>query len=337
MSDERGLQSFRGKRVVITGGAGFIGSSLAIRLADLTRELVLVDIFRDGCGGARCNLSPIEGAFTFHEADIGDAAVMGDILRDADFVFDLAGRVSHKRSMTHPEDDIYDNATAHLSLLQAARVACPGAPLVFAGTRGQFGRTPSQPIDESHPQNPIDVNGVSKMAGEALFLMHHRAWGLRTRSLRLSNTFGPRQHLETPALGVLNWFLRQIIDGEPITLYDGGRQVRDVHHVDDVVSALCAVVTNPSTAGEAYNLGGTPLSLAEFARLAVEVNGGGDIVETPMPAELRKIEIGDYIANTAKIRAHTGWAPTKTCDLRPAIESTLEFYREHKEQYWGKT
>ena len=328
------LEPFLGKRIVITGAAGFIGSTLAIGLADTAGELVLVDAFRDGCGATRFNLSQIDADYALHETDVGDRSAMEAILDGADFVFDLAGRVSHRRSMAHPEDDFYDNATAHLGLLQAAREVCPNAPIVYAGTRGQYGRTAGGAIDEAHPQNPRDVNGVSKMAGEGLMLLYHRAWGLKTTSLRLSNTFGPRQYLETSELGILNWFLRQLINGEEVRLFGGGAQVRDAHHVHDVVSALCTVATCPDAAGEVYNLGGVPVSLAEFVRLAAEVNQGGEIIDVPMPAELSQIEVGDYIADTSKIRAHTGWMPRVTADMRAAIEGTLAFYGEHGPHYW---
>ena len=329
------MSFFAGKRVVITGGAAFIGSNLAISLAPEAAELVIVDCFREGCGGNLFNLSPIDGQYELHRIDIGDTPAMSALLVGADVVFDLAGRVSHKRSMTHPQDDFYDNAVAHLGLLEAARVSCPKARVVFAGTRGQYGKTEPGAVTESHPQEPQDVNGVSKLAAEALMMLYHRTYDLGTTAVRLSNSFGPGQALQTHELGVLNWFIRQLVDGDRIQLYGGGQQIRDIHHVDDVVSALCSLASTPSTAGEVYNLGGLPISLRDFVATAMRLAGTGEALPAEMPRAQAQVEIGDYVADTTKIRSHTGWAPTRTEALDSAIADTLAFYRAHKAHYWG--
>ncbi len=332
MLDEDLRKHFDGKKVVVTGGAGFIGSNLAIRLVALGARPVLVDAFRADCGANEFNLEPVKGRVELVREDVGRRDVMDSVLSDASVVFNLAGRASHVDSMKDPQTDLYDNATAHLSLLEAARAVCPKARILYAGTRGQYGYTGSAPVAEDHVQTPIDVNGVSKMSGEGFHLVYGRAYGMSTVSFRLSNTYGPRHQMDHHRQGILNWFLRQLLDGEEIRLYGGGRQVRDTNYVDDVVEAMLLAAVSPNTSGQVYNLGGSPLRLVDFLDEAIRVNGGGTYREVEFPEAAGRIEIGDYIANTSRFRTHTGWRARST--LVQGLRTTLDYYRKHKHHYW---
>ncbi len=326
-------EAYRGKNVVVTGGAGFIGSNLATRLVNYGANVCVVDAYRDGCGANDHNLAAIRDQCRVVRCDIADEAAMKPVLQGTEFVFDLAGRVSHVDSMTAPHNDLHDNTIAHLSLLELVRSECPTTRFLYAGTRGQYGATlGAAAVDESHLQSPIDVNGAAKSAGEQLVLVYGRNYSIPVTSLRLTNTFGPRHQMKNGRHGVLNWFLRQLMEGETIRLYGGGDQIRDTNYVDDVVDAMCVALTSKNTVGQTYNLGGEPLSLKQYCELAIAVHGQGDYEVCEFPTAAKHIEIGDYVADIAKITKHTGWTPSTS--IRDGLAKTFEYYRHHRSHYW---
>ncbi len=326
-------QTYRGKNVVVTGGAGFIGSNLATRLVGYGAKVCVVDAYRDGCGANDYNLDAIRDQCQVVRCDIANEAAMKPVLQGTEFLFDLAGRVSHVDSMTAPHNDLHDNAIAHLSLLELVRSECPTARFLYAGTRGQYGATLGEAaVDENHLQSPIDVNGAAKSAGEQLVLVYGRNYGIPVTSLRLTNTFGPRHQMKNGRHGVLNWFLRQLMEGETIRLYGGGDQIRDTNYVADVVDAMCVALASENTIGQAYNLGGEPLSLKQYCELAIDVHGQGEYEVCEFPTAAKHIEIGDYVADIAKITGHTGWTPGTS--IRDGLVQTFEYYRQHRSYYW---
>jgi UDP-glucose 4-epimerase len=243
------------------------------------------------------------------------------------------GQVSHVDSMENPYLDLHTNVTAHVSLLEACRKHSPKAKIVFAGTRGQYGRPAVSPVDESAPIAPIDVNGINKHAGETYHLLYARAYGLRATSLRLTNTYGPRHTMKTARQGVFAWFVRQAIDGEEIKLFGGGEQLRDFNHVDDVVSALILAMASPAADGEVFNLGShEPKSLLEIATIIVQKTGSGSVRSIPYPQQLKAIEIGDYIGDYRKIARVLGWQPQ--VPLERGIADTVAYYQQHRAHYW---
>lgn len=325
--------SYQGKKVVVTGGAGFIGGCLAQRLVELGAVVSVVDAYRDGCGANDQNVASFREQCQLVKCDIADEATMRPVLRGAELIFDLAGRVSHVDSMTAPQTDLYDNAVAHLSLLELVRDECPRARVLYTGTRGQYGAIDKEGrVGEDHPQIPIDVNGAAKSAGEQLMFVYGRAYDIPVTSLRLTNTFGPRHQMKNGRHGVLNWFLRQLMDGQMIRLYGGGDQVRDTSYVDDVVDAICSVMSQNKTIGHAYNIGGEPLSLKQYSELAIEVYGKGSYEVCEFPTEAKRIDVGDYVADTSKIEAHTGWKPR--IGVRQGLTRTFEYYQQNREYYW---
>ena len=196
------LSAFHGKRILITGGLGFIGSNLAHALAGHCAELTLVDSLIPQYGGNRFNISGIEDKVRVNIADVRDESSMDHLVRGQDFIFNLAGQVSHIDSMNDPYTDLEINCRSQLSILEACKKNNPGVKVLFAGTRGQYGKIERLPVDEDHPQRPTDVNGINKMAGEWYHILYHRVYGFRACSLRLTNTFGPRHHMRTSRQGV---------------------------------------------------------------------------------------------------------------------------------------
>lgn len=327
-------RTFENKRVLITGGLGFIGSNLAHKLVDLRAAVTLVDSLIPQYGGNIHNVREIADRLTINIADVRDLYSMNFLVQNQDFIFNLAGQVSHIQSMKDPFTDMQINCTAQLVLLEACRHNNPATKVIFAGTRGQYGRAVSLPVNENHPLNPIDVNGINNIAGEMYHILYNRTYGIRATSLRLTNTYGPRHSMKSDDQSFLNWFIRQAIDNETIKIFGDGKQKRDFNYIDDVVNAFLMVAASDKSNGEVFNLGSPePVSVADVTRLLLEVAGTGSMQFVPFPQDRTKIEIGDYWGDYSKIKNHFGWSPK--ISLADGIQNTVAFYRKNKKFYWN--
>jgi len=324
---------FRGKRVLITGGLGFIGSNLARVLVGAGADVLLVDSLVPLYGGNRANVAGIEHAVRINVSDVRDEHSFLELIRGQDVLFNLAGQTSHVDSMTDPFTDLEINCRSQLSILEACRRRNPDVSIVFASTRQIYGRPRSLPVDESHPIVPVDVNGVNKAAGEQYHLVYGLVYGLRVSVLRLTNTYGPRMRVRDDRQTFLGSWFRALVDGEPLTIFGDGSQRRDFTYVDDAVRAFLLAAAHPEAAGETFNLGGDrAVSLLELAQLLVDANGGGEYRLVPFPVERQAIDIGDYFADFEKARGRLGWEPAVA--LAEGLARTLAFYREHAGLYW---
>jgi UDP-glucose 4-epimerase len=286
--------------------------------------VVVVDALIPRHGGNPRNLEGIDVEVL--QADIGDP-IVADVLEGADAVFNMAGQVSHGASMTDPLNDLALNAMSHARFLELLRVVRPTARVVHASTRQVYGRALRLPVDEEHPANPIDVNGVAKLAGEQLHLVYAHAYRMPITSLRLTNVYGPRQRLSSDELGFLPVFIRRAIRGERIELYGGGSQRRDCLHVDDVVDAVLAA-THDDGVGKVFNVGhDVSYSLAEIAGAIVDAAAtGSEITVIEWPDRDRRIDIGSFLSDSGLIASTLGWKPT--IDLVTGVRDTIDFYRE---------
>jgi UDP-glucose 4-epimerase len=325
--------TFAGKHTLITGGLGFIGSNLARRLVGLGAEVLLVDSLIPDYGGNLFNIAGIEDRLRVNIADVRDRYGMEHLVCDQDFLFNLAGQVSHLDSMRDPQTDLEINCRSQLSILEACRRHNPEIKIVYAGTRQIYGRPQYLPVDEAHPLEPMDFNGVNKMAGEWYHIVCHRVYGLHTVSLRMTNTYGPRMRVKDARQTFIGWWLRQIVEGQELQIFGDGKQVRDFNYVDDVVEALLLAAADPVADGQIYNLGGDePISLLDLAKLLVEINDSGSYRLVPFPADRKRIDIGDYYGDYTKIRTQLGWRLSTS--LREGLERTLAFYHQYREHYW---
>lgn len=323
---------YSNKNVLITGGLGFIGSTLAYRLVEFGADVTIIDSLIPEYGGNFFNIRGLEQKVKVNISDVRDKYGINYLVQGQDILFNLAGTLSHVDSMTNPFNDLEINCTSQLSILEASRKYNPGIKIVFAGTRNQYGKAQYLPVDEKHPMCPTDVNGINNIAGEWYHILYNNVYGIRAVSLRMTNTFGPRHQMKHPRQGVLNWFIRQLIDGETIKLYGTGTQIRDTNYVGDVVDALLLVMASEKTNGEVYNLGGIPVSLKDFVESAIKINVSGDYEIIQFPEDRKAIEIGDYIADYSKIKNTVGWEPKIT--LEEGLKRTFEYYTKHKEHYW---
>jgi UDP-glucose 4-epimerase len=325
------FQRFRGARVLITGGVGLIGSALARRLLSLGAEILLVDSMVPESGANPANIADFCDRVRLNIADIRDGAAMRHLLQGQDFLFDLAAQTSHLDSMHAPEQDLAVNCTAQLQLLEACRAVAPEITIVHAGTRQIYGRPRYVPVDEEHPLRPADVNGVNKMAGEAYHLMYCDVYGLKTRSLRLTNVYGPGMRIRDARQNFLGIWLRRAVEGEPFEVW-GGEQRRDMLYIEDAVEAFLCAALAEDMEGLALNVGGdAPYSLAEIAAAMIRANGGGRYDVREFPAERKRIDIGDFITDDRRFRELARWQPRLS--LAEGLARSLDYYRNNLVRY----
>lgn len=319
------------KNVLITGGAGFIGSNLARTLLDLGSTVTVYDSFEADSGANHVNLEGIEDRIQLIQADIRDEAAMKAAVHEQDFLFNLAGQMSHIGSMQDPFKDLYVNTVGQLNLLEVCRQYNPKIRIVFAGTRQVYGRPKYLPVDENHLLTPLDNNGVSKRAGEMYHIVYHHVHGMATCVLRMTNTYGERMRIKDDMLTFIGWWIQRILTGNEIQIFGDGKQIRDFNHVSDVIQAMLLCAVSPVAEGKIYNLGGEPISLIDLAQLLVEVNGSGSFVTVPFPEKRKRIDIGGYYGDYSLIKNEIGWQPQVS--LRDGLKQMLAFYRENKIHY----
>ena len=332
MNEQATFGEYKGRSALITGGLGFIGSTLARRLVEIGVKVSVLDALMPEQGGNQHNLRDLLGRVEIHTADMRDQKVVNHLVGGVDYIFNLAGSVSHLESMQQPLRDLELNCAAHVTLLEACRNFNPHVKVVFTSTRQVYGKPVYLPLDEQHRVAPLDVNGINKLAAEHYHLLYQRVYGTRTVCLRLTNTYGPRQLIHHNRQGFIAWFIRQAIEGGVIELYGEGRQRRDMNYVDDVVEALLLAGASEEAEGEVYNLGGDePISLAELAEELISLTGRGTVRTVPFPPERQMIDVGNTHSSFAKIEAALDWRPRMP--LREGLRRTVEFYERHRAHY----
>jgi len=325
-------QFYRDRRVMITGGLGFIGSNLARQLASLGAQVLIVDSLIPEYGGNLFNISGLEDRVRVNIADVRQQSTMNYLVRDNDVIFNLAGQVSHIDSMQDPYTDLEINCRSQLSILEACRRNNPTVKVVFAGTRQVYGRPDSLPVSETHLVRPTDVNGINKAAGEYYHLVYNNVFGVSACSLRLTNVFGPRQLLKHNRQGFIGWFIRQVIEDREVQIYGDGRQVRDFVYVVDACDAFLRAGASDAANGQVFNVGGTePIALRDLVELLMAIAGAGRYRFVEWPAEKKAIDIGDFTTDSSLIERSLGWRATTS--LRDGFAETIAFYRQHLAQY----
>ncbi|MCK9377580.1 MAG: NAD-dependent epimerase/dehydratase family protein [Syntrophobacterales bacterium] len=327
------MQTLKDARVLITGGAGMIGSTIAHLAVAQGAQVTILDAMLPLYGGNLFNLRGIADQVRFIQGDIRDPELMVRVAPGYDYIFSLAGQVSYVDSNTDPLLDLDINCKGHLQVLEACRRANPRAKLLFASSRFVYGRIEYNPVDEGHPFNCLSIYGIHKLAGEKYYRFYNEAYGLPTVSVRIANPYGPRQQMKHSKYGILNWFVRLALEGQPLTVFGDGQQRRDYIYNEDLAAGCIALMLSPGTEGQVYNLGtGLAVPFIEMARLVAEAVPGTEVRQVEWPQDRYFVETGDYLSDISRITAVSGWRPRIT--LKEGIKRTVAYYREHRQEYW---
>jgi len=335
MSDYN-FSTFHNKNILITGGLGFIGSNLAIRLIEIGARVTLVDAMIPEYGGNLFNIAPIKDHpnLTINFGDIRDTHAMEWLVRGQDYVFHLAGQVSHVMSLSDPFPDIEYNIKGTAVIMEALRKVNPHARVVFTGTRGHYGSAVSLPVKEDAPTNPKGLYELSSLTAEKIVQIYNNTHNIHGVLLRLTNVYGQRAQMRHSRYGVVNWFIRLAVDSETISVFGDGTILRDFLHVDDCVDAIMLAAIVDEARGEIFNVGvDEPTSIGEIVKLIIEIAGTGNWKFTPFSEERKAQEPGDFVSDITKIREVMGWEPH--ISLQEGLTKTIEFYCDHKRHYWS--
>jgi len=327
------LKSFEDARVLITGGMGFIGSNLAIKLVELGAEVTIVDAMLAGYGGNLFNIAPIKDHITVNYSDIRDENSMNYLVKGQDYVFHLAGQVDHILSLTDPFPDISMNIKGTAVVMEACKHHAPQAKVIYTGTRGQYGPQVRLPVNEDAPTMPKGIYEISNLTAEKIIMVYHEIHGIQSTLLRLTNVYGPRAQMLHPRYGVVNWFVRLAVEDATIKIFGDGKIKRDFLYVDDCIDAILACATTDAAYGEIFNVGiDTPTDFVELADTLIDVAGTGRWEFAPFSPERKAQEPGDFYSDISKIKRITGWQPQ--VNLRDGLRETIAFYRENQHHYW---
>jgi len=333
MNDLLKPDDFNNRKVLITGGLGFIGSNLASRLVSFGAHVLLVDSLIPEYGGNLFNIKDIKDTVEVNIADVRDIYSMRFLVQGKDYIFNLAGQTSHTDSMEDPYTDLEINCRAQLSILETCRNYNPAVKIVFASTRQIYGVPDYLPVNERHLLHPIDVNGINKMAGEWYHILYNNVYGIRSCSLRLTNTYGPRMRVRDARQTFLGIWIKQLLAGKEVKIFGDGEQLRDFNYVEDVIDAMLVAAADKRADGQIFNLGShEPVNLKALARMLIDINKSGTYALVPFPPERKQIDIGDYYGDFSKIRSALGWEPKTS--LEKGLTLSLEYYRKYGRHYW---
>lgn len=327
------MLNFRSKKVLVTGGLGFVGSSLSIRLAEAGAEVLIVDNMLPRQGGNLFNIEPVKDKVKVNISDIRNPTSMNHLVKGMDYIFHIAGQVNHVDSVKDPLNDLSINVEGTLVLMEALRMNNPEARVIFTGTRGEYGSSLTLPVAENHAINPIGIYAITNFAAERIVLTYHNLHHIKSVCLRITNTFGPRHQMAHDEYGVFNWFIRKAMDNEVIPIFGDGRILRDYLYIDDLTESMLAIAGSEKVYGEVYNIGsGVPLSFVDLAKKIIAIAGTGKVDYTEFTSERKALEPGDYYADISKIKAAIGWKPEISLD--DGIKRTIEYYKTYRSHYW---
>lgn len=332
MPDSIDYRKLNGKKILITGGLGFIGSSIAHACVKHGGRVILLDACVEPYGWNFANIEAVKKDVEFIKGDVRDRDLMNKLVPSHELVFHMAAQVGREISVENPWLDTDINCNGTINVLEACRLSKNGVKVVFAGSRGQIGEPIYLPVDEKHPQNPTDVYGINKMAAEKYLLLYSHIYGIPVVSLRLNNVYGPRCQMHAGFYGILNWFIANAMDGKPITVYGEGRQTRDYVFIDDVVDAFVRVAISEKANNDFFFVGsGVETVFIDMVKEVIRAVGKGEYIHVPFPASREKIDIKRFLVICNKLEQATGWRPQT--EFARGVKLTAEYYAQHLSAY----
>lgn len=326
------IKKMDGKKVLVIGGLGFIGSNLVHKLVDLDAEVTIYDACLNPYGWNKNNIKEIETEVAFVKGDVRDFDQLKEHIKEKDFIFNFAAQVGRSISMADPYLDTTINCVGTLNVVEACRRFNDTAKILNAGTRGVIGEPEYLPVDEKHPTNPTDIYGINKLAAEKYCLVYNQVYGIPAVSLRLNNVFGPRCQMKQSLYGILNWFIRNCMLGEKITVYGDGNQTRDYVYIDDVVDAFLLAAQSKNADKQIFMVGsGEETKFIDMVQEVIKGVGKGECIHVPFPEDIECIDIKRFVSSNKKINEMLGWYPNTS--FEDGIKETVEFYEKNLKYY----
>lgn len=321
----------RDAEILITGGAGFIGSNLAKDLVKKGAKVTVLDAMIMPYGGNQFNLSDIQNNITFVEGDIRSKSTIKKLTKGKDFIFHLAGQTGRVISMKSPKFDYAINAQGTLNILDSVRKQKKKSKVIFSSSRGVIGEPLYLPVDEKHPTFPRDMYGAHKLAAEHYLQMYSREYDIPVSILRFNNVYGPACQIRSNHYGTINLFISYALQGKTLPLYGTGTQTRDYVYVSDVVSSLLAVMDKKADQGIYFVSTNTEASLLDIVAAIKKIIKKTKHVLVPFPESFGKLDFDRFVCSYDKINKELGWAPEVT--LEEGIKRTAAFYKKNLKYY----
>lgn len=319
-------------KVLITGGAGFIGSNLAHALVKQGAQVTVLDALLPLYGGNEFNLEWIREQIEFVKGDIRDEELVKKLVVGKDFIYNFAAQVSYIDSKDQPFLDLDINGRGHLIMLEAVRQLVPQTKVFFSSSRLVYGKILTLPVKETHPTDPLSIYGIHKLLGEKYYRYYADTFGLHTVAVRIPNPYGPRQQMKHSKYSIVGWFIRQAMEGKTITIFGDGAQERDYLYVDDIVAAFLQL-SEKGERGEVYNVGTDErIRFVDMVDAVLAAVGSGQKKHVPWPQNYEKNETGNYVADTSKLEKLTGWKPQTR--LADGVAKTVDYYKKYRAHYW---
>jgi len=327
------MYSLKKKRILITGGLGFIGSNLAIALVKKGAEVTILDNLTPNQGGNLFNIEPVKDKVDIHVSDIRDRLAVEQLVKEKEYIFHLARQTDHILSLTDPFPDIDINVRGTAILLEACKKYNPRVRLIYTGTRGQYGKAVKLPVSEDAPTNPRGIYEITNLTAEKMIQVYHDVHGIQSVMLRLTNIYGPRSQMKHNHYGVVNWFIRLALDNETIPVYGDGKLKRDFLSIDDAVRAIILCAQTKACFGEIINVGNDkPDTFLTLVKSIIRIAGKGRFIFTPFSPERASQEPGDFASDITKIKRLTGWKPNVS--LAKGLAETIAYYKKYTKYYW---
>jgi UDP-glucose 4-epimerase len=327
------MLSFLGKKILIFGGLGLIGSSTARKCITEGARVIIADNRSPMYGGNDFNLADLAGKFELAIGDIRDADFVNSLIKGQDYIYNFAAQVNHNKSIEDPILDNQLNCIGHINVLMACKNLNNSAKIAYPGSRLQYGKIHELPVKETHSRQPLSMYAIHKNTAEQYYTMFYEHYGIRSVCFRITNPYGPRAQMKTSGYSIINWFIRQAIDDQPITIFGDGNQIRDYIYIDDLIDALVVAVSNPGTDGQIYNVGsGIPVCFRQMAETIINIAGKGSMKQVPWPNNYDYFETGDFYSDISSIKSAINWQPNTT--LTVGIKKTIDYYQQFKHYYW---
>jgi Nucleoside-diphosphate-sugar epimerases len=327
-----GKRFYKNKKIVVLGGAGFIGSNLSIKLVEYGAKVTVVDSLVKDAGGNVFNIDQIKDKIEFLNSDINAVRSLGSLLKNSSLVFNCMGHTDHMASLKDPGSDLGYNASNHAKFLNYCRVHNSALKIVYLGTRSQYGVPKQKVVSEEAPMYPRDFHSAHKILGEHYHYLYNLHFKQPVVILRITNVYGPRQSMRHGSSSILNGFIRDIMDNKKARIYGTYDRIKDFIYVDDLVDTLLLVGSGSNFSGQIFNLGGQPVKLGSAVEHIIRILKKGSYDITPFPNEVKKIDAGDIVLDNSRI--YRAYACRFVTRLHKGLKDTIDSYTANKRYYW---